>query len=137
MIVKGASNSLIYIKAQECPAAAAPPQVRGFLLCAAAGFACDRILFYGTAGGAFGNLQASSGTLPFSSTTQVGWTAGAGIEAAISPNWTAKIAIVVATISELPYPGADLFDMCTHALVLVPFQPAPEQSSGFGRWARS
>ena len=81
------------------------------MLCAAAGFACDRILFHGTAGGAFGNLPASSGALPFSSTTQVGWTAGAGIEAAISPNWTAKIAIVVATISELPYP-ARTFSIC-------------------------
>jgi len=56
-----------------------------------AGYAFDRILFYGTAGGAFGNLQANSGTLPFNSTTQVGWTAGAGIEAAIAPNWTAKL----------------------------------------------
>jgi outer membrane immunogenic protein len=55
------------------------------------GLAWDRILFYGTAGGAFGNLQASSGALPFSSTTQIGWTAGAGIEAAIAPNWTAKV----------------------------------------------
>jgi len=56
-----------------------------------AGYAWDRILFYGTAGGAFGNLQANSGALPFNSTTQTGWTAGGGIEAAIAPNWTAKI----------------------------------------------
>jgi outer membrane immunogenic protein len=56
-----------------------------------AGYAFDRILVYGTGGAAFGNLQASSGTLPFSSSTQVGWTAGAGIEAALSPNWTAKV----------------------------------------------
>jgi outer membrane immunogenic protein len=29
-----------------------------------AGYAVDHILFYGTGGAAFGNLQASSGTLP-------------------------------------------------------------------------
>jgi outer membrane immunogenic protein len=29
--------------------------------------------------------------LPFSSSTQVGWTAGAGIEAAFTPNLTGKI----------------------------------------------
>jgi len=55
-----------------------------------AGFAWDRILFYGTAGGAFGNLQAGS-TGSFDTSTQIGWTAGAGIEAAIAPNWTAKV----------------------------------------------
>ncbi|MFY9894869.1 MAG: hypothetical protein WAK63_12150 [Xanthobacteraceae bacterium] len=53
------------------------------MLCAAAGFACDRILFHGTTGGAFSSLQASSGALRFSGTTQTGWTAGGGVEAAI------------------------------------------------------
>jgi len=57
-----------------------------------AGWAWDRILFYGTAGGAIVNVQT---TLPpstvFDSTTKFGWTAGAGIEAAITPNWTAKV----------------------------------------------
>jgi outer membrane immunogenic protein len=56
-----------------------------------AGYAWDRVLFYGTGGAAFGNLQAAAGTLPFSSTTQTGWTAGAGVEAAFAPNWTAKV----------------------------------------------
>ncbi len=56
-----------------------------------AGFAWDRILFYGTGGAAFGNVQASAGNLAFSSSTQTGWAAGAGIEAAISPNWTVKV----------------------------------------------
>ncbi len=55
-----------------------------------AGFAWDRILFYGTGGAAFGNLQAGS-TGSFDTATQIGWTAGAGIEAAIAPNWTAKV----------------------------------------------
>jgi outer membrane immunogenic protein len=56
-----------------------------------AGYAWDRVLFYGTGGAAFANVQAASGFLPFSSTTQAGWTAGAGIEYAFLPNWTAKV----------------------------------------------
>ncbi len=56
-----------------------------------AGYAVDRILFYGTGGGAFGNLQAAAGTLPFSSSTQIGWTAGGGVEFAFTPNLTAKV----------------------------------------------
>ena len=56
-----------------------------------AGYAFDRILIYGTGGAAFGNLQAAAGTLPFSSSTQTGWTAGGGVEFAFTPNLTAKI----------------------------------------------
>lgn len=56
-----------------------------------AGYAFNQVLLYGTGGAAFGNLQASSGTLPFSNSTQTGWTAGAGIEYAFTPNLTAKI----------------------------------------------
>jgi outer membrane immunogenic protein len=55
-----------------------------------AGYAWDRVLFYGTGGAAFGNVQAGS-TGSFDSSTQVGWTAGAGVEVALSPNWTAKV----------------------------------------------
>ncbi len=56
-----------------------------------AGYAWDRVLFYGTGGAAFANVQASAGAFPFSSSTQVGWTAGAGIEYAFAPSWTAKV----------------------------------------------
>jgi outer membrane immunogenic protein len=55
-----------------------------------AGWAWDRILFYGTGGAAFGNIKAGS-TGAYDTSTNVGWTAGAGIEAAITPNWTAKV----------------------------------------------
>ncbi|MGA3310345.1 MAG: outer membrane protein [Xanthobacteraceae bacterium] len=55
------------------------------------GYAFDRILLYGTGGGAFGNLQAGMTGGNFSSATEYGWTAGAGIEAAFAQNWTAKI----------------------------------------------
>jgi outer membrane immunogenic protein len=57
-----------------------------------AGWAIDRVLLYGTGGAAFAPVQAGfpvAGT-GFSSNTQVGWTAGAGIEFAFAPNWTAK-----------------------------------------------
>ena len=55
-----------------------------------AGWAWGRALLYGTAR-PFGNIQAAAGVLPFSSTTQTGWTAGVGIEYAFWPNWTAKM----------------------------------------------
>jgi outer membrane immunogenic protein len=55
------------------------------------GYAFDRFLVYGTGGGAFGNLEASAGSLPFSSSTQIGWTAGGGVEYAFTPNLTAKV----------------------------------------------
>ena len=56
------------------------------------GYAADRVLFYGTAGGAFGNIEA--GVTPFSgfsNTIESGWTAGGGIEAAFAENWTARV----------------------------------------------
>ena len=56
-----------------------------------AGYAFDRVLVYGTGGAAFGNVQAAYAALPFSSSTQTGWTAGAGVEFAFTPNLTAKI----------------------------------------------
>ncbi|MGB8629285.1 MAG: outer membrane beta-barrel protein, partial [Xanthobacteraceae bacterium] len=54
------------------------------------GYAADRVLFYGTAGGAFANIQTVVGG---ATTThdQAGWTAGAGIEWAFADNWTAKV----------------------------------------------
>jgi outer membrane immunogenic protein len=54
------------------------------------GYAADRVLFYGTAGGAFGNIEAGVNG-GFQSSSKAGWTAGAGIEAALSDNWTARI----------------------------------------------
>jgi outer membrane immunogenic protein len=57
---------------------------------ARAGYAADRILFYGTVGGAYGNIQASAFNTTNTS-TEFGWTAGAGVEAAFSDSWTARI----------------------------------------------
>jgi outer membrane immunogenic protein len=59
------------------------------------GYAFDRVLLYGTAGGAFGNEKATLSSPTFlttsSSNTEFGWTAGAGIEVGITPYLTAKV----------------------------------------------
>ena len=55
------------------------------------GYAVDRVLFYGTAGGAFGNIQGNTLGTTFQQTTKAGWTAGAGVEAAFADNWTARV----------------------------------------------
>jgi outer membrane immunogenic protein len=54
------------------------------------GYAFDRFLAYGTAGAAFGNVQANFSNDPISSSTEPGWTVGAGVEVALAANWTAK-----------------------------------------------
>ena len=54
------------------------------------GWAADSVLFYGTAGGAFANVQTTlTGTT--TTHTQAGWTAGLGAEWAFANNWTAKV----------------------------------------------
>jgi len=56
------------------------------------GYAFDRILLYGTAGAAFGNIQ--TGLNPpstFDSGVEAGWTVGAGLEFAFAEHWTAKV----------------------------------------------
>lgn len=55
-----------------------------------AGYAFDRFLVYGTAGAAFGDVRASFTDEPVSSATKAGWTAGAGVEFALDPHWSAK-----------------------------------------------
>ena len=54
------------------------------------GYAWNNVLFYGTAGFAYGGLElTSAGTTQ--SRTHFGWTLGAGAELGLTPNWTAKI----------------------------------------------
>jgi outer membrane immunogenic protein len=56
------------------------------------GYAFDRILLYGTAGAAFGNIQ--TGLNPpstFDSSVEAGWAVGAGLEFAFAQSWTAKV----------------------------------------------
>jgi len=54
------------------------------------GYAFNNILFYGTAGLAFGELRADTFGLSESHTT-AGWTAGVGAEFGLAQNWSAKI----------------------------------------------
>ena len=76
-----------------------------------AGYAWDRVLFYGTGGAAFGNLQAAVGALPFSSSTQTGWTAGAGIEVAFTPNLTGKIEYLYVDLGNQSCGAANCFSV--------------------------
>jgi iron complex outermembrane receptor protein len=55
-----------------------------------AGYAFDRFLVYGAAGAAFGDVRASFSNDPASSVTKTGWAAGAGVEVALDPHWSAK-----------------------------------------------
>jgi outer membrane immunogenic protein len=58
------------------------------------GYAWDRVLLFATGGAAFTNDMAKatipSGLSTTTTTSNIGWTAGAGVEVALAPNWTAK-----------------------------------------------
>jgi outer membrane immunogenic protein len=61
-----------------------------------AGFAIDGVMLYGTGGVAFLDLldninAAGFGSLFSASSVNVGWTIGAGVEAALAQNWTVKL----------------------------------------------
>ena len=70
------------------------------------GFAADRALFYVTAGGAFTDIKPSTGALTFGGGTEPGWTAGGGVEYAITDNWTAKIEYLYASFQRLSRPNS-------------------------------
>ena len=55
-----------------------------------AGYAFDRFLVYGTGGAAFGSVQANFSRDLVSSSIEAGWAAGAGVEVAVAPHWSAK-----------------------------------------------
>lgn len=57
---------------------------------ARAGYAFNNILFYGTAGLAYGDINVDSGGLS-ESHTNLGWTGGVGMEVGFAPNWSAKV----------------------------------------------
>jgi outer membrane immunogenic protein len=54
------------------------------------GYAADRVLFYLTGGGAFGNVVVNT-TTNWQSADKTGWTAGGGIEGAFTDHWTARV----------------------------------------------
>jgi outer membrane immunogenic protein len=55
------------------------------------GYAFDRFLPYVTGGAAFGNIKTNIPGVGSTSDTNVGWTVGGGIEAAVAGPWTAKV----------------------------------------------
>src|SRR6202022_2219096 len=64
-----------------------------------AGYAFNNILFYGTAGLAFGELDGQNFSLSDSHTT-AGWTAGVGAEFGLAQNWSAKIEYLYVDLSD-------------------------------------
>jgi outer membrane immunogenic protein len=54
------------------------------------GYAMNNILFYGTLGLAYGDLDGELSGLE-ETKTEVGWTAGAGLEVGLTPRWSAKV----------------------------------------------
>jgi outer membrane immunogenic protein len=55
-----------------------------------AGYAFDRFLPYVTGGVAVGDIKASTPGFAGATQTNAGWTAGGGVELALTNNWTAK-----------------------------------------------
>ncbi len=62
------------------------------------GYTFDRFLPFVTGGAAFGDIKNSVTGLGSSTATKAGWTVGAGLEAAISGPWTAKIEYLYADL---------------------------------------
>jgi outer membrane immunogenic protein len=56
-----------------------------------AGVAVNNFLIYGTAGVAFAELKAETAGFATENHTNVGWTAGVGVEAGFAANWSAKV----------------------------------------------
>jgi len=54
------------------------------------GYAADRFMPYITGGAAFGDIRATTPGFAGASTTNVGWTVGAGLEFAVAPRWSVK-----------------------------------------------
>src|SRR5450631_3201811 len=69
------------------------------------GYAFDRWLPYVTGGVAYGKIQAVQPT-GTSTSTNVGWTAGGGVEVAINRNWSAKVEYLHIDLGTATFMGA-------------------------------
>ena len=67
-----------------------------------AGYALNNILFYGTAGLAYGDITGEIAGLD-ESKTHVGWAAGAGMEVGFASNWSAKVEYLYMDLSDRAY----------------------------------
>ncbi len=69
-----------------------------------AGFAMNSVLFYGTAGLAYGTLRLENTLTGVSeSRANAGWAAGAGLEVALMGNWTARAEYLYVDLSDRTY----------------------------------
>jgi outer membrane immunogenic protein len=68
-----------------------------------AGYAFGNILFYGTAGLAFGELRGQTFGGISEAHTTLGWTAGAGAEFGLAQNWSARIEYLFVDLSTTPF----------------------------------
>jgi outer membrane immunogenic protein len=55
------------------------------------GYAADRFMPFVTGGAAFGDVRATTPGFGTTGSDRTGWTLGGGLEAALAPNWTAKV----------------------------------------------
>jgi outer membrane immunogenic protein len=67
-----------------------------------AGYTYSNILFYGTAGLAFGELRGETFGLA-ESHVSAGWTVGFGTEFGLAPNWSAKIEYLYVDLASNPF----------------------------------
>ncbi|MEI9803192.1 MAG: outer membrane protein [Pseudolabrys sp.] len=66
------------------------------------GYAVQNMLFYATAGLAYGNLKGEIAGLS-EDKTHVGWAAGLGMEVGFTPNWSAKVEYLYMDLSNRAY----------------------------------
>jgi outer membrane immunogenic protein len=64
-----------------------------------AGYALNNVLFYGTAGLAFGELSGQTFGLT-ETHTNAGWTVGLGAEVGLAQNWSAKVAYLYVDLND-------------------------------------
>jgi outer membrane immunogenic protein len=64
------------------------------------GYSWDRVMPYVTGGLALGNVKAAVPGVGSWSDTNVGWTIGAGVEAVVAGNWTAKVEYLYADLGD-------------------------------------
>ena len=67
-----------------------------------AGFAMNNVLVYATGGLAYGGGRVELGGLS-STQTHIGWTAGAGVEVGLTPNWSAKAEYLYVRLDDEAY----------------------------------
>lgn len=65
------------------------------------GYAIDRVMPYVTGGLAVGDIELTRPGFVGASDTRAGWTVGAGLEAAIAGNWTAKVEYLYVDLGDI------------------------------------